>query len=182
MNPATEEVIGVAPTARRTTWSAAIAAARRAFDTTDWATNHALPRALPAAAPRGAEGGEGGAPRDRGRRGGLAVSLTYAVQCDAPIDGCRTGPTSPRVRLRAADARHHVHGHAEPAAAAPRGGRRRRRDHAVELPALSEPLQARAGARGRLHRRAEARARHAVVRHARSAGSSPSRPTSRPAS
>ena len=40
VNPATEEVLGVAADAGAEDMDAAIAAARRAFDTTDWATNH----------------------------------------------------------------------------------------------------------------------------------------------
>src|ERR1700761_6756364 len=40
VNPATEEVLGVAADAGAEDIDAAIAAARRAFDTTDWSTNH----------------------------------------------------------------------------------------------------------------------------------------------
>lgn len=39
VNPATEETLGVAADASLEDMSAAIAAARRAFDETDWATN-----------------------------------------------------------------------------------------------------------------------------------------------
>ena len=42
VNPATEEVIGVTADATRADMECAIAAARRAFDATDWATNHAF--------------------------------------------------------------------------------------------------------------------------------------------
>ena len=49
---------------------------------------------------------------------------------------------------------------------APRAGRRRRRDHAVELPAPAQPRQDRARAGRRQHGRAEAGPRHAVVRRA----------------
>ena len=43
VNPATEEVIGVTADAHAaTTWTARSRAARRAFDTTDWSTNHAF--------------------------------------------------------------------------------------------------------------------------------------------
>jgi aldehyde dehydrogenase (NAD+) len=42
VNPATEQVIGVAPDAGAPDMDAAIAAARRAFDTTDWSTDLAL--------------------------------------------------------------------------------------------------------------------------------------------
>ena len=44
VNPATEEVIGYAPDAGPEDISKAIAAARRAFDETDWSTNHAFRR------------------------------------------------------------------------------------------------------------------------------------------
>ena len=100
---------------------------------------------------------------------GSPIMLTYTVQCDQTIDWLPFfADLAGQLRVRAADARHAVHGHAEPPPAAARGGRRGRRDHAVELPAVPEPLQARTGARGRLHRGAEAGARHAVVRdHAR---------------
>ncbi|TDH52925.1 aldehyde dehydrogenase family protein [Mycobacterium eburneum] len=40
VNPATEEVLGVASDGTAEDMEAAIAAARRAFDTTDWSTNH----------------------------------------------------------------------------------------------------------------------------------------------
>ncbi|MCU1587536.1 MAG: Aldehyde Dehydrogenase [Frankiales bacterium] len=42
VNPATEEVLGVAADASAADMDRAIAAARRAFDTTDWSTNHAF--------------------------------------------------------------------------------------------------------------------------------------------
>jgi aldehyde dehydrogenase (NAD+) len=40
VNPATEEVLGVCADAGAEDMDEAIAAARRAFDTTDWSTNH----------------------------------------------------------------------------------------------------------------------------------------------
>src|SRR5690242_11266539 len=42
VNPATEEVIGEVADASAAEMQRAIAAARRAFDETDWSTNHAL--------------------------------------------------------------------------------------------------------------------------------------------
>jgi acyl-CoA reductase-like NAD-dependent aldehyde dehydrogenase len=42
INPATEDVLGEAPDASRAQMAQAIDAARRAFDETDWSTNHAL--------------------------------------------------------------------------------------------------------------------------------------------
>ena len=55
-------------------------------------------------------------------------------------------------------------GHHEPAKGSPRGGRRCRSDHAVELPAPDQPRQAGPGPRGRLRRGAQGRTRHALVR------------------
>nr|MDT0527053.1 aldehyde dehydrogenase family protein [Streptomyces sp. DSM 41633] len=40
LNPATEEVLGISADAGGEDMDAAIAAARHAFDTTDWSTNH----------------------------------------------------------------------------------------------------------------------------------------------
>jgi aldehyde dehydrogenase (NAD+) len=42
LNPATEEVLGVAADATADDMSSAIGAARQAFDDTDWSTNHDL--------------------------------------------------------------------------------------------------------------------------------------------
>ena len=42
VNPATEEVIGTCADGTKEDMEAAVAAARRAFDETDWSTNHAL--------------------------------------------------------------------------------------------------------------------------------------------
>src|ERR1700712_821798 len=42
VNPANEEVLGSATDASAEDMQEAIAAARRAFDTTDWSTNHAF--------------------------------------------------------------------------------------------------------------------------------------------
>ena len=50
VNPATEEVLGVAADATADDMGRAIEAARRAFDETDWSTNTELAGALPAPA------------------------------------------------------------------------------------------------------------------------------------
>jgi aldehyde dehydrogenase (NAD+) len=86
VNPATEEVIGVCADGTKDDMNAAIAAARRAFDETDWSTNHAfrkkcltqLAEALSAAKEelRAIVIAEAGSP----------VLLTYAVQCNTYID------------------------------------------------------------------------------------------------
>ena len=95
VNPATEEVIGVCADGTKDDMNAAIAAARRAFDETDWSTNAAFRKRCLDAARRGAQGGEGGAARDRRRRGGLAgaAHLRGAVRHlhrrDALLGGAR---------------------------------------------------------------------------------------------
>lgn len=86
INPATEEVIGVTSDGSRADMDRAIAAARRAFDTTDWSTDHAFRarclRQLHAALVEAKEDlraivvAEAGSP----------LLLTYAVQCDSTID------------------------------------------------------------------------------------------------
>ena len=87
IDPSTEEVIGVAANAGHAEMDRAIGAARRAFDSTDWATNterrvrcirqlaEALDRAKERFRP--AFVAEVGAP----------VTTTYMVQMDMPIAG-----------------------------------------------------------------------------------------------
>jgi aldehyde dehydrogenase (NAD+) len=86
VNPATEEVIGVCADGTKDDMNAAIGAARRAFDESDWSTNAAfrkrcltqLADALAAAKEelRSIVVAEAGSP----------VLLTYAVQCNTYID------------------------------------------------------------------------------------------------
>src|SRR5262245_61053302 len=86
INPATEEVIGTCADGTKDDMNAAIAAARRAFDETDWSTNHEfrkrcltqLADALKKAKEelRAIVVAEAGSP----------VLLTYAVQCDIYVD------------------------------------------------------------------------------------------------
>jgi aldehyde dehydrogenase (NAD+) len=86
VNPATEEIIGVTADGTRADMERAIAAARRAFDETDWATKHAfrarclsqLYDALVAAKDtlRAIVIAEAGCP----------LLLTYSVQCDTTIE------------------------------------------------------------------------------------------------
>ena len=71
INPATEEVLGEVADASKADMHRAIAAARRAFDETDWSTEPRLPQALPRAAAGGARGRAGGAPRGADPRGRL---------------------------------------------------------------------------------------------------------------
>jgi aldehyde dehydrogenase (NAD+) len=86
VNPATEEILGVTADGTRADMERAIGAARRAFDETDWATNHAfrarclrqLYDALVAAKDtlRAIVVAEAGSP----------VVLAYSIQCDSSIE------------------------------------------------------------------------------------------------
>jgi aldehyde dehydrogenase (NAD+) len=86
VNPATEQVIGVTADGSAEDMATAVAAARRAFDDTDWATNHSFRRRcleqLQAALVEAKDEfheiivAEAGSP----------VLLAYAIQADTPID------------------------------------------------------------------------------------------------
>ena len=92
INPATEEVLGEVSDASKDDMHQAIDAARRAFDETDWATNHALRKrcleqlqeALEAEREELREEliGEVGCPR----------MVTHGPQLDAPMNGALTYP------------------------------------------------------------------------------------------
>ena len=165
LNPATEEVLGIAADADAADMGRAIEAARRAFDDTDWSTNIALRvrciRQLAAGDARPLEElreltiAEVGAPR----------MLTSMAQLEGPVedlsfcaDTAESYAVDHRPRHRGAD------GHQDPPHHRARGRRRRRCHHTVELPAPDQPRQARARARGRQHRGAQAGARHPVER------------------
>jgi aldehyde dehydrogenase (NAD+) len=87
VNPATEEVIGVAADGTTADMDAAIGAARRAFDTTSWSTDHAFRvkciRQLHTALAKHADElrlttvAEVGCP----------IALTYGPQLDSPVEG-----------------------------------------------------------------------------------------------
>ena len=140
VNPATEEVIGVCADGTKDDMDAAIAAARRAFDETDWARPR-LPRRGACAQLHAALS----AAKDELRaivspRRARRVLLAYAVQCDGTIDALPYwAELAESFDYETPMRDMEFMGMAEPAAPPPRGGRRRRRDHAVELPALPEP-------------------------------------------
>ena len=183
VNPATEEVLGVAADASIDDMGRAIDAARRAFDDTDWSTDAELRvrciRQLQQALRDHADElrelaiAEVGAPR----------MLTSMAQFDGPVedlsfcaDTAESLPVDHRLRHRVTDghqdAPHHRQG----------GDRRRRRHHAVELPEPDQPRQDRARTGGGQHGGAQACARHPVVRCGARSSSSSSTPTSRRAS
>ena len=183
INPATEEVIGPVADGGAADMERAITAARRAFDETDWSTDRAFRKALPAQLKEALDKHrEDAAPADRrrGRRADRAHVRDPAGQLHRrhavghrPASTATSGSTSSPV--------HEFFGMTLEPARRAGADRRRRRDHAVELPVHAQPLEARARARRRVHGDPEARARHAVLAPRGSASSSPRRPTSRPA-
>ena len=168
INPATEEVLGQVADAGVEDMQRAIAAARRAFDETDWSTNHTFRKQclqqLQAAIESEQEELRARA-RRRGRlpdRAHLRTATRRPARRRAEVAGrvhrpVRVGARASR-RLRVRDARH--------AQGREGGGGRRRRDRAVELPVRGVVTEDRPGARHRQHRHPQARARHAVERDA----------------
>ena len=69
VNPATEEVLGQVADAAVDDMQRAITAARRAFDETDWSTNHAFRKRCLEQLQAAIEGEQGGAARRARRRG-----------------------------------------------------------------------------------------------------------------
>jgi aldehyde dehydrogenase (NAD+) len=93
LNPATEEELGEVADASSEDMQRAIAAARRAFDDTDWSDQPVLPPTLPRAAPRRRSIAE----REEMREQlilevGCPRMLTSGPQLDAPLDGAITYP------------------------------------------------------------------------------------------
>ena len=84
VNPATEEVIGVAADGTKDDMLRRDRRGAARLRRDALGDRPRLPREVPAPALRRARGGQGGAARDRRRRGRLAVLLTYA-QCTSTI-------------------------------------------------------------------------------------------------
>ena len=164
VNPATEEVLGVAADAGVEDMGRAVEAARRAFDQTDWSTNTELRvrclRQLQDALREHVEElreltiSEVGAPR----------MLTAGAQLEGPLDDLQFCADYRRVLQLAHRSRRRVAaGHPHPPHHRARGRRRRRRDHPVEFPPPDQPRQAGTRAGGGQHHGAQAGAGHAVV-------------------
>ncbi len=86
VNPATEEIIGECADGTRDDMLTAIAAARRAFDDTDWATNPAFRRRCLEQLHRVLAENKELLRAIVVAEAGSPILLTYAVQCDAYID------------------------------------------------------------------------------------------------
>ena len=164
INPATEEPLGDAADADAADMDRAIAAARAAFDESDWSRDTAL-RVHCLRQLRDALNEEIETLREiTVAEVGAPVQLTRAAQLQGPVDDlafpadlAENVRVDHRPRCRVAD------GHQDQTHHRARGRRRRRSRHAVELPAPDQLRQARASAGRRQHRRVEAGAGHPVV-------------------
>lgn len=85
INPATEEVIGQIADGSRADMEAAVAAARRAFDTTDWSTNHAFRKSCLLQLQAAIEGEQEEFRQELIDEVGCPLLLTYGPQLDAPL-------------------------------------------------------------------------------------------------
>src|SRR5690349_4784894 len=85
VNPATEQVLGVAADASPADMDRAIAAARRAFDETDWSTNHALRKRCLEQLQAALEEERELIRAELVVEVGTPVLLTYGPQLDAPL-------------------------------------------------------------------------------------------------
>ena len=166
INPATEEVLGSVADAGHEDMAQAIAAARRAFDETDWATDHAFRRRCLEQLQVALESDREQMRAELVAEAGTPVAVTM-LQLDSPLEDAP--PLARRahraVPMGAATARR------EPL----RGGQQaeggegtagcRRRDHPVELPVRGDRQQARPDPRHGQHGRREARTGHPLERH-----------------
>ncbi len=90
INPANEEVLGQVADASADDMRRAIAAARRAFDETDWSTNHALRKRCLEQLQEALEAEREELREELIAEVGAPRMLTYSVQLDAPLeDGLR---------------------------------------------------------------------------------------------
>jgi aldehyde dehydrogenase (NAD+) len=94
LNPATEEPIGDIPDATPEDIDEAIGAARRAFDETDWATNHGFRRVCLEQLQTALEGAVEDLRADLVTEAGVPIRLTYAPQLDGPLAHGLRWPTS----------------------------------------------------------------------------------------
>jgi aldehyde dehydrogenase (NAD+) len=85
INPATEEVLGQVADADHEDMGRAIAAARRAFDETDWATNRALRRRCLEQLQEAVEAEREEMRAELVAEVGTPVMVTYSAQLDAPL-------------------------------------------------------------------------------------------------
>ena len=120
INPATEEVIGEVADASKADMHRAIDAARRAFDETDWATNHSFRQRCLLQLQEALESEQEELREELILEVGCPRAITYGPQLDAPLsDGLRVSgqadrrvPVGDVARRRAGLGHRHEH-HAE---------------------------------------------------------------------
>ena len=165
VNPATEEVIGQVADGGLEDMQAAIAAARRAFDTTGWSTDVALRKRCLEQLQQGLEKEKEQLRKQTIAEVGAPIMLTYGPQGDSVIrDLSWVANLLGRYAFERDLGVHEFFG---------MKSRRIVRKEATgvvgcitpwNFPLAGEPGEGRAGAGGGQHHRAEARARHAVER------------------
>ena len=166
INPANEEVLGEVADASATDMRRAIAAARRAFDETDWSTNRALRKRCLEQLQEALE-----AEREELREELIAeVGAPHGDVQPAARRPARGRPALPGeddrgVPVGARPARRRGLRHEQPTPGLEGADGCRRRDRAVELPVRGDDRQDRPDPRHREHNRAQAGARHALERH-----------------
>jgi len=92
VNPATEEVLGQVADASAAEMGRAIAAARRAFDETDWSTNHALRKRCLEQLQEALEAEREELREELIAEVGAPRMLTYGPQLDAPLEDALLWP------------------------------------------------------------------------------------------
>jgi aldehyde dehydrogenase (NAD+) len=92
INPATEEVLGPVADGTASDMRAAIAAARRAFDTTTWATDHAFRKACLYQLQAAIENEKEELRAELVAEVGCPVLITFGPQLDAPLKEALTWP------------------------------------------------------------------------------------------
>ena len=92
INPATEEVLGVVADGTAADMQAAVAAARTAFDTTDWSTNRELRKRCLLQLQAAIESEQEELRAELVSEVGCPVLLTYGPQLDAPLREALTWP------------------------------------------------------------------------------------------
>jgi aldehyde dehydrogenase (NAD+) len=92
VNPATEEVLGSVTDASKAEMQRAIAAARRAFDETDWSTNHALRKRCLEQLQEALEGEREELREQLILEVGCPRMVTQGPQLDGPLDGALKYP------------------------------------------------------------------------------------------
>ena len=85
VNPATEEVVGVAADGSAADMARAVEAARRAFDTTDWATDRAFRAACLRQLQAAITSEQEELRHELVAEAGCPILLTYGPQLDAPL-------------------------------------------------------------------------------------------------